>query len=317
MNDRFPFTSFPTGWFAVAYSADLPTEAIQPVHYFGRELVLFRTKSGTPHLIDAFCPHLGAHLGYGGEVHGERIRCPFHGWFFDGSGSCVEIPYAKRIPAKARIPAWPTCERNGLILAYYDPAGGAPTYQVPVVEEFGSEEWTAPRTLFWKMRSHNQEICENVADSAHLKFVHGVQTVPRLGTFTAEGAMLRFDLHCDGLDSRILLCGLGILRVRNHTDFGLGMGEFQHVMYITPIDSEYLEIRQLLTVKKVRGEDLTRRLEDAWEKAVYEGVKQDVPIFENKAYQSRPILCEEDGPILAYRRWAKQFYPEDQAPEAD
>ena len=48
--------------------------------------------------IDAFCPHLGAHLGYGGLVEESTIRCPFHAWRFDGTGACVEVPYV--MPAK-------------------------------------------------------------------------------------------------------------------------------------------------------------------------------------------------------------------------
>ena len=64
------------------------------LHYFGRELVLFRTESGEAHAVDAYCAHLGAHLAVGGKVEGEGIRCPFHGWCYDGaSGQCTDIPY--------------------------------------------------------------------------------------------------------------------------------------------------------------------------------------------------------------------------------
>ncbi len=56
--------------------------------------MLFRAEDGAPHLLDAHCPHLGAHLAVGGKVEAECIRCPFHGWKFDGAdGTCVEIPY--------------------------------------------------------------------------------------------------------------------------------------------------------------------------------------------------------------------------------
>ena len=70
----------------------LPPGGVLSLRYFGRELVLFRTESGEPRVLDAFCPHLGAHLGHGGKVQGESIRCPFHGWCFDGRGACTAIP---------------------------------------------------------------------------------------------------------------------------------------------------------------------------------------------------------------------------------
>ena len=75
----------PNGWFAVAWSRELHAGDVRPIHYFGEDLVLFRTRSGQARVLDAFCPHLGAHLGYGGRVMGETVRCPFHGWQFDGT----------------------------------------------------------------------------------------------------------------------------------------------------------------------------------------------------------------------------------------
>src|SRR5689334_23634300 len=39
-----------------------------------------------------YCPHLGAHLGIGGTVVGDSIKCPFHAWRFGGDGACVDVP---------------------------------------------------------------------------------------------------------------------------------------------------------------------------------------------------------------------------------
>src|SRR5579871_5397471 len=103
MGQRYPFSSFPNGWFVMAASEELKEKSAVPLHYFGRELVLFRTEGGAVHVLDAYCPHLGAHLGYGGQVLGECVRCPFHAWSFDGAGNCTEVPYAKKIPPRARI----------------------------------------------------------------------------------------------------------------------------------------------------------------------------------------------------------------------
>ena len=95
-NERFPFPAYPNGWARVALGEDLPPGGVVPLRYFGRDLVLFRTDSGEARVLDAHCPHLGAHLGHGGRVEGEGIRCPFHAWWWDGDGRCLEIPYASR-----------------------------------------------------------------------------------------------------------------------------------------------------------------------------------------------------------------------------
>src|SRR5262249_47971167 len=71
---------FPFGWFAVAYSDELGAGQVKALRYFGRELVLWRGEDGTARLLDAYCRHLGAHLGHGGRVNGNDIECPFHAW---------------------------------------------------------------------------------------------------------------------------------------------------------------------------------------------------------------------------------------------
>ncbi|MYE53293.1 MAG: Rieske 2Fe-2S domain-containing protein, partial [Gammaproteobacteria bacterium] len=67
----------PFGWFALCYSDELAVGEVKPLHYFERELVLWRGEDGTPRLLDAYCPHLGAHMGYGGKVDGPHLQCPF------------------------------------------------------------------------------------------------------------------------------------------------------------------------------------------------------------------------------------------------
>ena len=52
----------PNGWFAVAFSKDLVDGEVERVRAFGEDLVLFRTRSGRAAVLDAYCPHLGAHL---------------------------------------------------------------------------------------------------------------------------------------------------------------------------------------------------------------------------------------------------------------
>ena len=116
---RFPFP-IPNGWFAVARSDEVATGQVVPAHYFGRELAIYRTADGEPRVVDAHCPHLGAHLAHGGQVRGELLECPFHAWRFDGvSGRCVEVPYTDADPSpKARVRSYPVVERFGLIFAW-------------------------------------------------------------------------------------------------------------------------------------------------------------------------------------------------------
>ena len=65
-----------------------------PLYYFGRDLVLFRGADGAPRVLDAYCPHLGAHLAVGGRVEDDCIRARSTGGSSPATtGRCVEVPY--------------------------------------------------------------------------------------------------------------------------------------------------------------------------------------------------------------------------------
>ena len=135
-------TGFPTGWFVIAVSDELAPGQVTPLRYFAKDLVAFRGESGDVHVLDAHCPHLGAHLGHGGTVVGDTVRCPFHAWRFAGDGSCAEIPYNKsdKIPPRAKLKRWEVRERNGLVFLWHDRFDTPPTYEIPVIEEYGTDE---------------------------------------------------------------------------------------------------------------------------------------------------------------------------------
>ena len=88
--DYPPF--YPNGWLPVLESSVLKKSQILPILAFGNDLVAFRSTAGKVTVLDAYCPHLGAHLGYGGRVINDTVNCPFHGWVFNESGECVHIP---------------------------------------------------------------------------------------------------------------------------------------------------------------------------------------------------------------------------------
>lgn len=307
---RFPFPPFPNGWFQVAYSEELPPGGVTPLHYFGKHLVLFRTETGKLHVLDAYCPHLGAHLGYGGVVEDGTIRCPFHAYRFDGEGQCVDVPYARKIPPLARIETWPVTEVNGLIMVHHHAEGAPPAWQLPEVPEYGSEEWTPYEKRRWKIRTHNQEMAENGVDSAHFKYVHGTLTQP-ITTAEIDGHILHVTSHMklgtpagevDGVIESTSY-GFGFAIVRFH-----GIVETMVVTSVTPIDGEYVDARFAFSVKKLGNASATRGVGAALIADIEKQMSQDIPIWENKVYQDRPALCDGDGPIGLFRRWTKQFY---------
>lgn len=62
--------------------------------FSGENFAVFRSKNGVCHVLDAYCPHVGANMAVGGRVFDDCLECPFHGWRFSGTtGKCVSLPF--------------------------------------------------------------------------------------------------------------------------------------------------------------------------------------------------------------------------------
>lgn len=311
MSRRFPFP-LPSGWFQVAWSEDLAAGEVKPLRYFGRDLVMFRAAEGTVHVLDAFCPHLGAHLGYGGKVEGEGIVCPFHAWKFDGAGACVNIPYASRIPRQARVAPWQVREIYGFILVWHSVDGTGPTWEVPEMPEYQNEEWTGFQHMEWTIKTANQEMAENAVDSAHFMYVHGASVQPRT-TARMDGP------HFHAESVTLMNTKFGDVEGMVYVDswsFGwtytrfTGIVETLLVSSVTAIEEGVVHVRFSFAVKKFGGRTMTGGIGKAFVEEIQRQLGQDIPIWENKVHLERPLLCDGDGPIGLFRTWARQFYPQ-------
>jgi phenylpropionate dioxygenase-like ring-hydroxylating dioxygenase large terminal subunit len=307
-NDKLPI---PNGWFAVSWSHELRVGDVKPISYFGEELVLFRTRSGLAKVLDPFCPHLGAHIGHGGRVIGETVRCPFHGWQFDGeTGECANIPYCDRIPPQARLRSWSTQEKNGLVWAWYHAEGKPPEWDFPEVPEIGNEEWSDPSYFELEIEAHIQETHENNNDPVHFQYVHGMAEAPPSEiTFSEDGRHYQIVSHSE----RVMPSGtFETSLVRDSWGLGLnavwmtgipGVGSLLYAA-TTPIDENRVHSRWLLTATKNCIDSVGEEIMSALKK----GVNDDFPIWKNKVYRENPVLCEADIYLAQYRKWARQFY---------
>lgn len=314
--ERFPYyTSFPFAWYFCCYEDDLPVGSVRAFRYLNRDLVAWRTDDGVAHLADAYCPHLGAHIGYGGRVEGRNLVCPYHWWEYDGEGCNVRVPYSTRTNAKARLRTYPTIDRNGMVWFWYHPQGEPPLWEIPPLEEYGDPNWTDYLRADWVVRCPWQELAENGPDFVHLRTVHGAADVPELDS-------LDYDGYCSRLRSRVnFATPRGPQPGRIDTDSwgpGYGVARFSGIvdtLFVggtTPIDFE-----RTLSVKayKVRIDGDTpdaraqaTRVGEALVRDLKKQMAEDNVIFDNKIHLPTPALIDADGPIMRFRRWAAQFY---------
>ncbi len=318
----------PFGWYAIEYSSQLKAGEVKPLRYFGKELVLYRSDSGEAAVLDAYCPHLGAHLGHGGIVKGESISCPFHAWEFNGGGFCTGIPYAKRLPPKVdgkqALRSYPVVEKNQMIWAWYHPQQAAPSFDVEELPEFYSDDWSAIESYDWSINSIIQETGENAADLAHFITVHSVAAMPD-AEVTLEGHVRTtlMDSQVQAMDTEGNIDRSGDTTDNGRLEsYSYGPGQtyqkftrmFDIVMMgtITPIDDQSIHLRFNFSLPKSQSEEHTLYA-NAFRDEIVHQVGQDIPIWEHKVYLESPTLCDGDGPIAKYRKWFQQFYAFDKA----
>jgi 3-ketosteroid 9alpha-monooxygenase subunit A len=301
----------PAGWFQIGYSDRVEAGDVVPLKYFGTDLVMFRTENGELAVLDAFCPHLGAHLGHGGKVRGSELECPFHAWRFGTDGKCTSVPYASHRPRKAGVRRWHAKELANMVFCWHHHEGLPPQWDIPdEIPEWANDEWTEWETSDWVVRSCNMDMNENGFDAAHFRYLHGTTNLPE-SEATFDGPRFR------------AYAGAGMETPRGKVDgsvetvghgFGMGIVRFKGIVETlnigctTPIDLDHCHLRFNFSVKKAGGAEITRGVGKAFVAEVKRQVEQDIPVWENKIHLEQPMLCDGDGPISEYRRWAAQFF---------
>ena len=299
--------NYPMGWYSLGRSHELQVGEVKSAQACERELVMYRTRSGKVAVADAYCPHLGAHLGVNGKVKGETIQCPFHGWQFNTDGSCAGIPYCEKLPGRAQLQSWPTCEANGEIYFWYHEDGEEPQWEVPVVAQFTDDEWTAPRFAEFDVPAHVQDIAENACDPVHFEFVHKQpDTPPSVVSVDDDGRTMHLnaDFTAEGMTGAKLHSTMfqpGLATVHNNYGPGAEMLVYNSAQ---PITKSLTRMRWTLAVTKPI-EDLAG---DQVMDGIIDGFGDDTPIWANKVHKRQPIFCPEDKTLVTYRKWVRQFY---------
>ena len=304
----------PFGWYVVDYSDDLKPGDVKPVRYFAQDQVLFRTKSGEVTMLDAYCPHLGAHLGHGGLVKDECIECPFHAWQWGADGKIDNIPYAKKIPPKAKetqIFKYPTVEKNNLIYAWYHPNGNNPHYEVESYPEISDPEWADKFEKFeYTINCHIQDMAENAVDAAHFMYVHGVVSYPEFEvTYDEQKRYFIQEANMETPKGTVKgkISGFSNGPGDNVTKFE-GICDTLLLGSTTPIENEKVITRFSFLQKKINGKVPKGGVGAAIIADINKQVNEDIPVWENKKYAYKPVLCDKDGPIAKFRRHFATFY---------
>jgi 3-ketosteroid 9alpha-monooxygenase subunit A len=302
----------PFGWFGVAMSDDIAIGDVKTLKYFNTEFVVWRGEDGVVRALDPYCRHLGAHLGYGGDVVGNDLRCPFHHWSYNGQGGVTDIPYTKIVPPKLRkscTPAWPIQETLGVVYVWYHPYKEAPMWELATIPELAEENWVMTERHEWIIKIHIQEITENGMDYAHFRAVHGTKSPPAPeykidGYARYSSVTTKMETPRGLVDGTIEVRAVGPGQSFNRF---YGISDVVMSQQQAAIDSQTVHIRQQFFHPPGISDGKMRVTKAQIRNLVFQ-IEQDIPIWEHKHFEPNPILVEGDGPILSYREQYARYY---------
>lgn len=159
----------PDHWYPLAWSHEVKRGKALGVHFAGDPIVLVRTESGAVFALEDRCAHRQVPL-HAGVVDGESIRCGYHGWTYDCSGQCVDVPYLgkERLPNGVR--AYPCREVEGLIFVFPGDATLADERPVPALSSAADKAYKT-RRFGHEVKCHYSFMHENLMDMNH-QFLH-------------------------------------------------------------------------------------------------------------------------------------------------
>lgn len=157
-------------WQPLAAAAELKDKSTKKVRLLGEDLALFRDRTGKLGLVAELCPHRRCSLAYG-VPENEGIRCPYHGWLFDGEGNCLEQPAESATSSfkdRVKTVAYPVREVGGIFWTYMGP-GEPPVFPQ---HDYLVQENTLRDIGLTMLPINWVQAMENSLDPTHLEWLH-------------------------------------------------------------------------------------------------------------------------------------------------
>ncbi|KAG0238427.1 hypothetical protein BGX31_003301 [Mortierella sp. GBA43] len=325
---QFP-PPFPNGWYKLARSEDVKPGQVISVNGLGRAFAVFRGEVDEEiHVLDALCPHLGANMAIGGVVEGDAVKCPFHGWRFDGTGACIEIPYAKSIPNLARTKRWNHREFAGVVVIWYDAEEREPMYE-PVSFPLASGTFRKVGYRRGTLPMHIQDFAENAADWMHFGLLHDRLSIPIIDRFfyvthrtecSYNPETHPFNFVFNDYPSVYSIFSdkpIGAAKAEAQVEF-TGPGGLVYFRFFTP-KGQVVIVKSFLPVGE-KGLQLTMEDEAYAENSVpwlvakhvireaNKAFDDDIFVWRHKTYLHKPVFVKEDAPVKQFRDYYKKFY---------
>ena len=341
-------------WFSPLRSSDVVAGKITNFTFMGHELIAFRDASGAAVVLDAQCPHFGAHRGVGGRMVDGCVRCPFHGLHFDGNGQCVKgdfVADSKHLRHVKSAP-WTVRECAASIFIWHGVDREHPTRPLPFAEPGYFDGWSTPITNAGRPLAPTNVFfpTENIIDIQHFYAVHHwkVHAIERQPAEAEDGsfkAVMRMTwtlgaqsphalvrrlgkAYTSDFDFNIAVLGPGVALSLAKLGPTQGNLELMSIILITPTNLTDCHIRVVSCVKhtidnpvsklarRLTGNGFEEVLSRAFLAIATKDFDGDEMIWTRRQFLSNPKPVPDDGPIIQYRQWCERFWPPDYLADA-
>ena len=341
-------------WYPIILAKDLHPEKPEKVKVLGMNLVAFRSDDGSANVISDTCCHRGGSLSgkWNGDSSTKRIIndaivCPYHGWEFNGKGKCVNIPSlgyeSNKIPSRAKIDAYPTQEKYGIIFAFLGDLESKDRPPILEISEYNQEGWRTNEVVYFDVNYYYERSIENGIDPAHNEFVHPTHGFSAKHRKTYKVNPIDIESHKQGWgfwfmhtfdapplkdDEKKIKQGRELWGntktkrspvVAGGGTFGPNVvithikitpeQQFRQYFFEQPID----ENRTRIFFINNRNFLLDPKMDEPIHERNFEIAQQDIDVLEDiKPIQTPSKYNEEihvpaDAPIIEYRKWLNQF----------
>lgn len=156
-------------WYCAALPYELGTKPLRRL-ICNQPVVLYRDTKGNPIALEDRCSHRQAPLSTG-VVLGNNIQCVYHGFVFNGSGTCVHIPHQDTIPGKAHIHAYPVEEKWGFVWIWQGDTKKADVSKIPDLP-WTNDVGRSPVYVYFYVKANHQLVADNLLDISHADYLH-------------------------------------------------------------------------------------------------------------------------------------------------
>lgn len=190
---------FPNCWFHLAPFDAFEDGEVLSFKFLGHDIIAFKTGEESVSVMDAYCPHLGAHLGRDPKGKNNRlregcVRCPYHHLSFDAEGECVGAPKGTTVP-RTRVNTWETEIVEGLVFVYHHKEKKPSDWKI---SDFFQPQgnWSRAYMSYEGVHPiHPQEAAENSVDTLHFRTLHRFNQVVQASEAVADRQHFYQTLH--------------------------------------------------------------------------------------------------------------------------